>query len=105
LERDFNQREGAHEEWTAAGVSDQVLLYTILFPLYSLLQLFDQDCCFSNNVLCTADVLVMIPGVEETLSKLYWKPEALKLFSAETIIYHYDTIISLITTISSIITK
>jgi hypothetical protein len=42
---------------------------------------------------------------EETLSKLYWKPEALKLFSVETIIYHYDTIISLITTISSIITK
>ena len=62
-ERDFNQREGAHEEWTAAGVSGQVLLYTLLFPLYSLLQLSDQDCGFSNNVLRTADMLTTIPGV------------------------------------------
>jgi hypothetical protein len=44
-------------------VSGQVLLYTILFPLYSLLQLSDQDCGFSNNVLHTADMLETIPGV------------------------------------------
>ena len=59
--------------------------------------------CYALQI-CWRRFLVLLQ-FEETLSKLYWKPEALKLFSAETIIYHYDTIISLITTISSIITK
>lgn len=63
LELDFNQQEGAQQEWKAAGVSGPVQLYTLFLPLYSLLQMSDQDCCCSKNVLRTADMRATIQGV------------------------------------------
>ena len=82
-ERDFNQLEGAHEEWTAAGVSGQVLLYTLFFSSNSLFQLPVQDCCFSKKVLRTADMRATIPGV----TSRWWntKKAVLEARRAETV--------------------
>jgi hypothetical protein len=63
LELDFNQEFNGQLPWEAGGVSCTELLYTLFVPLYILLQMSDQDCCCSKNVLRTADMQATIPDV------------------------------------------
>ncbi len=67
LELDFNQQVGAQLSWEAGRVSCPVLFYTLFFPLYSLWQMSDQNCCCSKKVLRTADMQVTIWGVASSL--------------------------------------
>ena len=53
LELDFNQQEGAQQEWKhwKAGSEWPGTIIHIILPLYNLLQMSDQDCRCSKNIL------------------------------------------------------
>ena len=50
----LHRLEGAQTEWKAASWSVPVLLYALLFLLYTLFVLAEQDCSPCKYVLCTA---------------------------------------------------
>jgi hypothetical protein len=106
----LHRLEGAQTEWKAAWWSVPVLLYALFFLLYALFVVAEQDCGFCKCVLRTAFLCTLILSVTTSLWNIaeaaVHQQTGVLLFNIifislnytyyDTIIYHYDTIISLI---------